>query len=197
MPVSLRLPLRAVASTPSGTVTFSASASFAVAVVTVWAALVFAGPVAAFDYPLVNGLTHLSHQLPSYAQDAEHGHGEGPKLRRGVLGLMSPERAVRYTRIAGEISQSVTGYMLSDGLTSLIAGIVVFVTLTVLGVPFALLWALWVALVDFLPWSAARWPPGLPMPVARCGLWISWMRCLTAVRSVLPWSQRPAVTPGA
>jgi hypothetical protein len=39
-------------------------------------------------------------------------------------------------------------------------------------------------------------PPGLPMPVARCGLWISWMRCLTAVRSVLPWSQRPAVTPG-
>ena len=45
---------------------------------------------------------------------------------------------MRYTRIAGEISQSVTGYMLGDVLTSLIAGIVVFVTLTVLGVPFAL-----------------------------------------------------------
>jgi AI-2E family transporter len=36
-------------------------------------------------------------------------------------------------------------------LTSLIAGLVVFVTLTLLGVPFPLLWALWVALVDFLP----------------------------------------------
>ena len=35
-------------------------------------------------------------------------------------------------------------------LTSLIAGVVIFVTLTVLGVPFPLLWALWVALVDFL-----------------------------------------------
>jgi predicted PurR-regulated permease PerM len=36
-------------------------------------------------------------------------------------------------------------------LTSLIAGLVVFVTLFVLGVPFPFLWALWVALVDFLP----------------------------------------------
>jgi predicted PurR-regulated permease PerM len=41
--------------------------------------------------------------------------------------------------------------MLGNFLTSLIAGIVVFVTLLVLGVPFPFLWALWVALVDFLP----------------------------------------------
>ena len=53
--------------------------------------------------------------------------------------------------MAGEISQSATGYALGNLLTSLIAGVVVFVTLTVLGVPFPLLWALWVALVDFLP----------------------------------------------
>jgi predicted PurR-regulated permease PerM len=38
-----------------------------------------------------------------------------------------------------------------DLLTSMIAGVVVFVTLAVLGLPFPLLWALWVALVDFLP----------------------------------------------
>jgi len=36
-------------------------------------------------------------------------------------------------------------------LTSLIAGIVVFVTLMIVGVPYPLLWGLWVALVDFLP----------------------------------------------
>ena len=41
--------------------------------------------------------------------------------------------------------------MLGNFLTSLIAGIVVFVTLLVVGVPFPFLWALWVALVDFLP----------------------------------------------
>jgi predicted PurR-regulated permease PerM len=72
-------------------------------------------------------------------------------MRAATLNAMSPDRAARYARIGGEISKSVSGYMLGDLLTSLIAGIVVFVTLTILGVPFAGLWALWVALVDFLP----------------------------------------------
>ena len=76
---------------------------------------------------------------------------EGPKMRRALLGMMRPERAARYTRVASEVSRSVSGYVLGDLLTSLIAGIVVFVTLMILGVPFALLWGLWVALVDFLP----------------------------------------------
>jgi predicted PurR-regulated permease PerM len=183
---------------------------WAVAVVTVWAALVFAGLALAFGYPLVHGLTHLSQRLPAYVQDAQHGHGwighlarrfhlaawatqnapklrsfgaslakpaltfgkgavslvvtlgtiavlvlllllEGPKMRQGVLGLMSPGRAARYARIAHEVNQSVTGYMAGNILTSVIAGVVVFVTLTALGIPFPLLWALWVALVDFLP----------------------------------------------
>jgi len=182
----------------------------AVTVVTVWAALVFFGLVAAFGYPLVNGLTHFSHQLPSYVSSAEHGSGwigqvlrrfhlqawvtrnapklqtlggslarpaltfgkgavsllaelgtivalvvlfllEGPKMRTAVLGLLPPERSQRYTRVAAEINRSVTGYAFGNLLTSLIAGVVVFSTLAALGVPFPLLWALWVALVDFLP----------------------------------------------
>ena len=76
---------------------------------------------------------------------------EGPKMRAGVLGMMSPARAERYSRVAREVSRSVTGYMLGNFLTSLTAGIVVFITLLLLGVPFPFLWALWVALVDFLP----------------------------------------------
>ena len=76
---------------------------------------------------------------------------EGPKLRTGILGNMTPQRAAAVTRVAAQVNQAVTGYMLGNLLTSLIAGIVVFVTLLVLGVPFPLLWALWVALVDFLP----------------------------------------------
>jgi predicted PurR-regulated permease PerM len=183
---------------------------WAVAIVTIWAVLVFAGLAFAFGHPLVNGLTHLSQRLPSYVQDAERGRGwighlarryhlsewaqrnapklesfgaslakpalslgkgavslvvtlgtsavlvlllllEGPKMRDGILGLMTPERAKRYARVAHEINQSVTGYMAGDILTSVIAGVVVFFTLLALGVPFPLLWALWVALVDFLP----------------------------------------------
>ena len=183
---------------------------WAVAVVTVWAAAVFTGLVAAFGYPLLHGLTQLSHQLPQYVQDAEHGHGwighlvrrlhltawaarnaprlqslgaslarpaltvgrgavsvlvtlgtiavlvvllllEGPKLSQDMLSLMSPRRAAQCSRVATEINQSVTGYALGNLLTSLIAGVVVFVALTLLRVPFPALWALWVALVDFLP----------------------------------------------
>jgi predicted PurR-regulated permease PerM len=76
---------------------------------------------------------------------------EGPKMRIGLLRFVSPKRAIAYTRVASEVSRSVTGFVLGDLLTSLMAGIVVFVTLVTLGVPFPLLWALWVALVDFLP----------------------------------------------
>src|SRR5215470_694988 len=183
---------------------------WAVTIVAIWAAIVFAGLAFAFGHLLVNGLTHLSQRLPSYVQDAEHGKGwigqlarhyhlaawaqrndpklqsigmslakpalslgkgavslvvtlgttavlvlllllEGPKMRQGILGLMAPERAKRYARVAHEINQSVTGYMAGDMLTSVIAGVVVFFTLLALGIPFPLLWALWVALVDFLP----------------------------------------------
>jgi len=183
----------------------------AVAMVTLFAVLVFAGLAYAFGNPLANGLAHLIPKLPTYVKNAEHGTGwighilrkyhveqwvqknlapklqtfaanlskpaltlgkgalsllislfaifilvillllEGPRMRRGVLSFFAPERAARVTRVAGEVSRSVTGYMLGNFITSVVAGIVVFVTLTALGVPFALLWALWVALVDFLP----------------------------------------------
>jgi len=76
---------------------------------------------------------------------------EGPKIRQGLLGVLTPERAAYYSRVGREISQSATGYAFGNLLTSVIAGLVVFVTLALLGVPFPLLWAVWVALVDFLP----------------------------------------------
>ena len=76
---------------------------------------------------------------------------EAPKMRRALLGQMRPSRADEVTRVAADVNRAVTGYMLGNALTSLIAGIVVFVSLIILGVPYPLLWGLWVALVDFLP----------------------------------------------
>jgi len=76
---------------------------------------------------------------------------EAPKMRRALLGQMRPSRADEVTRVAADVNRAVTGYMLGNTLTSLIAGIVVFVSLMILGVPYPLLWGLWVALVDFLP----------------------------------------------
>jgi predicted PurR-regulated permease PerM len=182
----------------------------AVTIVTILATLVFIGLAVAFGYPLVNGITHLANQLPTYVANAQHGRGwighlvtkyhiqswvqrntpklvtygqslskpaltigagalsllielftifvlvlllllEGPKMRRWILGQMTPARAATATRISAEVNRAVAGYMLGNFLTSLIAGIAVFVTLMVLGVPYPLLWGLWVALVDFLP----------------------------------------------
>ena len=182
----------------------------AVTVVTVLAALVFAGLAVAFGYPLINGISHFAQRLPEYVASAQNGTGwlghlvrryhvqawvqqnapklvsfgqslgkpalalgkgaltlvvelatifvlvlllllEGPKMRAWILGQMSAGRAARYTRLAGDVNRSIAGYMLGNLLTSVIAGSVVFVTLLVTGVPFALLWAIWVALVDFLP----------------------------------------------
>src|SRR5215813_2255571 len=48
---------------------------WAVAIVTIWAVAVLFGLLAAFGYPLVNGLTHFSQRLPSYVAAAEHGNG--------------------------------------------------------------------------------------------------------------------------
>ena len=76
---------------------------------------------------------------------------EGPKMWNWTLGQMTPGHQATVTRVAGDVSQKVTGYMSGNLLTSLSAGTVVFVTLLILGVPFPLLWGLWVALVDFLP----------------------------------------------
>jgi predicted PurR-regulated permease PerM len=182
----------------------------AVAIVTVFGVLAFAGLAVAFGYPLINGITHLADQLPSYVANAQHGRGwighlvrryhiqawvqqnapklvsfgqalgkpalavgkgavtlvialvtifvlvlllllDGPRLRAGFVGLLPADRAARITRVASDVNRSVAGYMLGNFLTSVIAGLVVFITLFVLGVPFAFLWALWVALVDFLP----------------------------------------------
>ena len=76
---------------------------------------------------------------------------EGPKLRRGLLALLSVRQAEEIQAIASEVNRSVIGYMLGNFLTSIICGVVVLVDLVALNVPFPLLWALWVALVDFLP----------------------------------------------
>jgi predicted PurR-regulated permease PerM len=76
---------------------------------------------------------------------------EAPRMRVWILSQMRPEGAATVTRIGSDVSKSVAGYMLGNLLTSLIAGTVVYVTLLIVGVPFPLLWGLWVALVDFLP----------------------------------------------
>ena len=76
---------------------------------------------------------------------------EGPRMRRGILSVLSPGQATEVTRVSSEVNRAVVGYMLGNFTTSVCCGITVFVTLDVVHAPFPALWALWVALVDFLP----------------------------------------------
>ena len=76
---------------------------------------------------------------------------EGPKIRRVALDLLSPERARRAEQIGSRIAKASLGFVIGNLILSLVAAVVVFVTLWILHVPFAMLFALWVLLVDFLP----------------------------------------------
>jgi predicted PurR-regulated permease PerM len=76
---------------------------------------------------------------------------EAPRMWAGFLNLFRPASADRLRRVVDETIRSVSGYMLGNGLTSVIAGVISGVTLAILGVPFALLLGVFVALVDLLP----------------------------------------------
>jgi predicted PurR-regulated permease PerM len=76
---------------------------------------------------------------------------EGPTLVRGTLKVLPPRQGRRVRRLLDDIAKSVTGYVIGNFATSLIAGVVCGVALFVLGVPFAIVFGVWVALVDLLP----------------------------------------------
>ena len=76
---------------------------------------------------------------------------EGPRSLKAALDWAKPVNAARVRRITDAMGHEVTGFMIGDFATSVIAGIVVFASLRITGVPFATVLAVWVGLVDFLP----------------------------------------------
>ncbi len=76
---------------------------------------------------------------------------EAPKIRAGFLGAMRPERRQTVIDVAHRVSRSVTSYVLGTVALSVLFGVVVLITLLILGVPFALIIGLWVALVAMIP----------------------------------------------
>ncbi|HVB00949.1 MAG TPA: AI-2E family transporter [Acidimicrobiales bacterium] len=76
---------------------------------------------------------------------------EAPRIVVGLLRLFRADRATDVRRILNLMTKQVTGFMLGNFATSVIAGIVSYVALVATGVPFASVLAIWTALVDFLP----------------------------------------------
>ncbi len=76
---------------------------------------------------------------------------EAPLLFAALYQFVGPDKRSSLMRVRQRLVKAITGYVLGNLATSVIAGIVVYVALVILGVPFAIVLAVWVALVDLLP----------------------------------------------
>lgn len=76
---------------------------------------------------------------------------ELPALAAGVLRFVPAERAEQIHRIGGDINRNVAGYVLGNLIISVIAGIVIGLSLWILGVPYALALAVLMAVFDLVP----------------------------------------------
>ncbi len=76
---------------------------------------------------------------------------EAPGLRRGFLNTLRPDRQELIEKVAHRVAKQVSAYVLGTFALSLLFGVVILAALLVLGVPFALLIGLWVALVAMIP----------------------------------------------
>ena len=75
----------------------------------------------------------------------------GPDLLSGALGILSPPNRARVRAVASDCSRALTGYVMGNLLISVIAALVAYTALVVLGVPFQSVLALWVGFADLIP----------------------------------------------
>jgi len=77
--------------------------------------------------------------------------GALPRIKKTAYGLAPASRRVRVEALSEEILERVGGFVLGNLATSLIAGLGTYVWLLALGVPYPLLLAIFVALMDLIP----------------------------------------------
>ena len=75
----------------------------------------------------------------------------GPELLESGLGVLGPPKRERVKAVANDCARAITGYVLGNLLISVIAGLLTFVALLILGVPFRGVLALWVGFADLIP----------------------------------------------
>jgi predicted PurR-regulated permease PerM len=76
---------------------------------------------------------------------------QGPSLLKAGLHLLNPEQQERMIRIGNDSARAITGYVAGNLVISMIAGVTTWIFLTIVGVPFAGVLALWVAFADLIP----------------------------------------------
>ncbi len=76
---------------------------------------------------------------------------DGNRLLEFFYKQIPEERARRFRKIAGDISDAISGYVFGNFVISVLAGLVTYVTLRILGVPFALPLAILFGFFDLIP----------------------------------------------
>jgi predicted PurR-regulated permease PerM len=76
---------------------------------------------------------------------------QGPQLTNSALDLVDERPAARIRRVGKECARTVTGYLTGNLLISVIAGTLTYITLKIVGVPYAGLIAVFVAIMDLIP----------------------------------------------
>ena len=76
---------------------------------------------------------------------------EGPLIVDGTLALLPDRHRERTLRVGADCARTVTGYLSGNLLISIICGTLTFIVLLVLGVPYAGLIAVFVAIADLIP----------------------------------------------
>lgn len=92
-----------------------------------------------------------------------------PQMVEGTSQLLAPARRDQFERAAREVTDRVGGYVVGNGLVSLVAGGVTFVALMVIGVPFPAALAFWVAITDLIPTIGAMIGAVVVLAVAASG----------------------------
>ena len=76
---------------------------------------------------------------------------ELPALGRSILGLLYPDSANRATRIAADVNVTIARWVAGTLIVATFAGVAMYIACTIMGVPFAIVLALLVAVFDLIP----------------------------------------------
>ena len=111
---------------------------------------------------------------------------EGRRWVETGVDLLPPAARPRWERVLAGITRTIRGYVTGNLLISLIAGVVAYVTLMVVGVPYALPLAVLVAVLDLIPLVGATLATVLAAAVALGeGIW----PCLIVVAVFIVYQQ--------
>jgi predicted PurR-regulated permease PerM len=76
---------------------------------------------------------------------------QGPRLVRGTLALFPGDRAEHIRAVGTDCAKTVTGYISGNLVISVICGALTYAVLTIIGIPFSGLIALFVGIADLIP----------------------------------------------